>query len=91
VSPGQDTERSYSASAPASWEGVPSRIREVVELRQAALGPVGSAAQAEGVLIAFGAQMAPVTSARPPFDAQHTVSIAEIRMPLGTGRSETTP
>ncbi len=91
VSPGQNVERSYDAAAPVSWDGAPPRIREVVELRQASLGPVGSAAQAQGLLIAIATQLAPVTTAQPPFDAHHSFAIAEIQMPVPRESEEVAP
>jgi hypothetical protein len=91
VSPGQNVERRYDAASPASWEGVPSRIREVVELRQASLGPVGSAAEAQGLLLAVSTQLAPVTTARPPFDTHHSFAIAEIHMPVPQESEEAAP
>ncbi|MFW5728191.1 MAG: hypothetical protein ACOCYG_00895 [Spirochaetota bacterium] len=82
VSPGQTTLRSYEAAQPVEWDRVAPEHRAVAELRQSALGPLGSAATREAVFLAMGPTLTAPVRAETPFDAEHSFALLELRIPI---------
>lgn len=80
LSPGQTTQREYDAALPVAWEQVAPARRAVAELRQADLGPVGSAARREAVFLAMSPNISATAQAEPRFDAVHTFALLELRI-----------
>jgi len=88
LSSNQVVRRSYDAAQALDWSTVPERRRQVLEQRQAALGPTGGAARSEAILMVITGRIAQTSGADPVFDTEHSVAVVELRIPLDQSESD---